>query len=60
MPSSEPSGIAPSVQDVLDTLNLARRQIMAMYGGNLDHPALDHVEYAMGEVEETDREIRCG
>lgn len=33
-------------------LNAARQQVMRLYGGNLDHPALDHIEAAMQSIEQ--------
>jgi hypothetical protein len=48
------------IDRLIDTLNDARRQVMGMYGGNLDHPALDHLELAMAEVIDTERKVRRG
>lgn len=35
----------------LSALNEARRRVMDLHGGNLDHPALDLIEQAMAAVE---------
>lgn len=37
-----------------DILNECRRLVMSMYGGNLDHPALDHLEAAMTSVRQVE------
>ena len=38
------------VVSVCEAINECRRQVMALHGGNLDHPALDHLEAAMDAV----------
>ena len=42
--------------DALFALDAARRRVMDLGGGNLDHPALRHIEAAMLAVEETAKE----
>lgn len=34
-----------------EAIESARREVMALYGGNLDHPALDHLEAALCAVD---------
>lgn len=34
----------------------ARRRVMDLYDGNLDHPALDHLEAALCAVDEVERD----
>lgn len=40
----------PSVSEVYDAIDNCRVRVMALYGGNLDHPAIDHLEAAMASV----------
>lgn len=47
-----------SEAQVLSAINHARRCVMRLHGGNLDHPALDHLEAAMREVVLVGRELR--
>jgi hypothetical protein len=49
--------VPPSADEVREAIDDCRRLVMAMYGGNLDHPALDHLEAAMAEVIDTDRRL---
>lgn len=37
-------------ENAIDRIETAMRQVMAMYGGNLDHPALDHLGAAAESV----------
>lgn len=39
-----------------DAIDSARRKVMDLYGGNLDHPALDHLEAALCAVEDIERD----
>lgn len=47
--------MTPDAQAALDAINNCRTLIMELYGGNLDHPALDQLEIAMGDVMRIDR-----
>lgn len=40
--------------EVLAELNRLRAKVMELHGGNLDHPALDHIEAAMASVAQLD------
>ena len=40
-----------AVGDAYDAINECRRLVMALHGGNLDHPALDYLEAAMNAVQ---------
>lgn len=48
------------VSRAISAIDMARIQVMEMYGGNLDHPALDHLEAAMESVKDTDKQISRG
>lgn len=39
-----------------DAIENARRKVMDLYGGNLDHPALDHLEAALCTVDYIERD----
>ena len=45
------------VKQVVEQIDACRKAVMDLYGGALDHPALDHLESAIGEVERLAREV---
>lgn len=40
----------------IEAVNECRRVVMNLYGGNLDHPALDHLGAAMTSLADVDRQ----
>lgn len=52
----EPDAPNDPVLEVLLAIEAAERAVMALYGGNLDHPALDSLFQARIEVQEVDAE----
>lgn len=48
--SFHPPQNAEMCEIIKDQIDLTRRLVMTLYGGNLDHPALDHLEAAWGQI----------
>lgn len=47
------------VQTAYDAINEARRLVMELYEGNLDHPALDDLEAAMAALFEAELQVQA-
>lgn len=44
------------VSDLIGEINMVRVRVMDLYGGNLDHPALDKLEDAINQLVEIEAE----
>lgn len=51
--------LTPEESDAIRAIDSAAVEVMALYGGNLDHPALDHLEAAVGAIHAISAE-QCG